>query len=154
VVLNDRDLEATYDLRATLESYGARQAAEVGNADIGGLRQMCAQMEAHLGRADNEAFEEITQLNQAFHQQIHSASGNVALPGLLSGLVQVALVRHTFDHYTPHELERSFAQHRELIDAIEARDGPWAAAVMSTHVLAARASLRRCLNTSTPPDQE
>jgi DNA-binding GntR family transcriptional regulator len=56
--------------------------------------------------------------------------------------MQVSVVRHIFSHYTQAELDRSFAQHRELIDAFEARDPDWAESVMRSHLLSARASLR------------
>jgi len=47
----------------------------------------------------------------------------------------------TYRRYTPHALARSHAHHREIVDALRARDGAWAESVMRSHVLAARAVL-------------
>ena len=143
VQIDDADLVASYELRAMLEAYGAKCAAESGNADTGALRDLCTAMEKRLAIKDDTTFDDITTLNMEFHRTIHAAAGTKVLPTLLSGLVQVGLVRHTFDHYTDAEMARSFAQHREIVEAIECGDGTWAGAVMSAHILAARSSLRR-----------
>ncbi|MPZ70587.1 MAG: FCD domain-containing protein [Actinobacteria bacterium] len=137
------DVDDIFDLRTLLESYAARRAAENGVADLDHFRGQCAAMEACLAASDGLWSDDVAELNQAFHKAIHTAADNTLLPGALSGVVQMSLVRHTFHHYTKNELERSFAQHRELVDAIDARDGPWAESVMRSHLHAARASLRR-----------
>ncbi|GAB3312336.1 GntR family transcriptional regulator [Epidermidibacterium keratini] len=143
--ISEEDLESTYELHALLEGYGARRAAEERGADVAGLRALCDQMEAEREREGEDKYDEITRLNLQFHGDIHAASGNAALPGMISGLAQRSLVRHTFAHYTPDEIDRSFAQHRELADALEAGDAALAEAIMRSHVLAARATLRRRL---------
>lgn len=144
-MISDDDLEATYELHALLEGYGARRAAETGGADVERLHDLCASMEQAVGSGDDDRFDEVTRLNLEFHGDIHRASGNIALPGVIAGFAQRSLVRHTFAHYTPTEIERAFAQHREMTDAIAARDGELAEAIMRSHVLSARATLRRQL---------
>jgi DNA-binding GntR family transcriptional regulator len=47
----------------------------------------------------------------------------------------------TFRNYSRIELQRSAAQHRELVEAIAARDGEWASAVMTAHIRSARRTL-------------
>ena len=56
-------------------------------------------------------------------------------------MIVVPLVHRTFHRYTPAALRRSMHHHRELLAAFEAADSEWAATVMRTHVLAARAAL-------------
>jgi DNA-binding GntR family transcriptional regulator len=143
--ISDEDLEATYELHALLEGYAARRAAEEHLADTGRLYDLCSAMETALesGRADR--YDEITRLNLEFHGDIHRASGNIVLPGMIAGFAQRSLVRHTFSGYTPLEIERAFAQHREMTDAIAAGDSALAEAIMRSHVLSARATLRRQL---------
>jgi DNA-binding GntR family transcriptional regulator len=139
---SDTDLDDIFELRALLEGYAARRAAEAGSRELSGLLALCEEMEQRLENLDKQAYNEITELNLQFHRAVHLDSANRLLPGLLSGVIQVPLVRHTFHHYTPAELARSFAQHRELIEALGSGDGNWAESVMRSHVLAARASLR------------
>jgi DNA-binding GntR family transcriptional regulator len=49
----------------------------------------------------------------------------------------------TLRRYSPDDLARSMAHHRELIEALEAGDGAWAASVMKSHVQAAYHALTR-----------
>ena len=118
---SDQDLDEIFGLRAVLESYGASLAAT---------------------RVAPEALAEVAGLNNRFHGGVLAASGNQRLVGLLSGVVVVSLVRRTFHRYSPEALARSHAHHRELLAALAAGDPEWAASVMRSHVLAARAVLR------------
>jgi DNA-binding GntR family transcriptional regulator len=150
--LSGADVEASYDVRILLEGEAARRAAEFAVADLAFLRSMCDAMENELTRDDASSFDEITRLNMEFHRHIHQSSCNKILPALLSGIVQISVVLHTFRHYTQAELRRSFAQHREIVDAIEAGDPSWAQAAMHSHLLGARASLTRRLQQIDRPD--
>ncbi len=142
VLPSEEDFDEIFDVRSVLESHAARRAAEWGTADGGGLRGLCEAMEQQLGSLDESGYDEITRLNLEFHRSVHEMAGRL-LPELLQRVIEVPLVRRTFHQYTAAELERSFIQHRELVDAIEAGDGDWAHAVMQSHVRAARAALLR-----------
>lgn len=134
--LSDDDLEEIFGLRALLESYGARLAApRIDRLDIERMRDLCERMEATTD------LDEIAEHNNVFHRTILGAAGNRRLVGLLTAVVQVPLVHRTFHRYTPQALARSLAHHRELVAALEARDGPWAESVMRSHVFSARAAL-------------
>ncbi|MCX2729753.1 GntR family transcriptional regulator [Saccharopolyspora sp. NFXS83] len=146
VRFEDEDVDELFDLRCLLESHAARRAAERGDTDVAALRELCEQMEHLLHDLDDSGYEQITRLNMEFHRAVHRAGGRRLLPDLLSRVIDVPLVRRTFHQYTAAELDRSFAQHRELVDAIAAGDGDWANAVMQSHLRAARSSLGR-----TPP---
>jgi DNA-binding GntR family transcriptional regulator len=137
------DFEEIFDVRGVLESHAARRAAERDRADVPRLRALCEEMESRLGRLDEQGYDEITRLNLEFHRAVHHAGGDRLLPDLLARVIEVPLVRRTFHQYTRPELERSFLQHRELVEAIAARDGDWAHAVMRAHVRAARHALFR-----------
>jgi DNA-binding GntR family transcriptional regulator len=58
-------------------------------------------------------------------------------------LIEAPLVMRTFTKYDEAELLRSASHHLEIVSAIEARDADWAAAVMRSHIHAARSSTRR-----------
>jgi len=142
--LDDSDLDDIFELRALLEGYGARRAAtSATDEQVSALSALCDEMEGNTARSRSRRFDEIARLNLEFHRTLHGAGGNARLAPLLSSVMLMPLVRHTFNRYTPEELARSFAHHRELISAISARDAVWAEAVMQAHMSAARSSLRR-----------
>jgi DNA-binding GntR family transcriptional regulator len=138
------DLDEIFELRTLLEGYGARRAAGHTTAEqLAELRTLCDTMDLRMAHLSDEAYSEITDLNLHFHRLVHAAASNRRLLPLLAGIIQAPLVRHTFHRYTHEELARSFAQHRELVEALAASDPDWAESVMQCHVRAARASLRR-----------
>lgn len=136
------ELEELFELRALLEGYGAeRAAARRTGEDLAAMLELCDSMDAVVAHGDGVA--ELTSLNVAFHRRVQVAAGTERLLGMLPGLTVSPLVRETFRHYTPAELSRSMAQHRELVEAMTVGDGVWAKAVMSAHLYAGRASLLR-----------
>lgn len=150
VRLGVEDFEEILEVRSVLESHAARRAAERKDVDVAPLRALCAAMEYQLSALDADGYDEITRLNMEFHRAIHRAGGHRLIPDLLSRVIEVPLVRRTFDQYTSAELERSFMQHRELVEAIDVGDGDWAEAVMRSHVRAARAALLRVVTEPGP----
>lgn len=144
--ISDEDLESTYELHALLEGYAARRAAEEDLADTERLAELCAEMERVQATGTPDRFDELTRLNLEFHGDIHRASGNVVMPGMIASFAQRSLVKHTFATYTPAEIERALADHRVMTEAIAAGDHALAEALMRSHVLSARATLRRQLS--------
>ena len=137
--LEDSDLDDIFELRVLLEGYGARHAATRASADlVSVLSALCDAMDREVERG---ALDELSRLNLHFHRTVHEAGGNPRLVQLLSSLMLMPLIRHTFNAYSPEELTRSLAHHRELVAAIAARDATWAEGVMHSHVSAARSSL-------------
>jgi DNA-binding FadR family transcriptional regulator len=60
----------------------------------------------------------------------------------------------TFHRYSPDDLARSSAHHRDLVAALRAADGTWAESVMRAHVLAAKAVLLRAARAQPTPDDQ
>lgn len=145
VLPSTADFDEIFDIRSVMEGHAARRAAERGTADIGRLRALCESMERQLDVLDDGGYDEITRLNLVLHRSVHEVAGRI-LPELLQRVIEVPLVRRTFHQYSAAELERSFMQHRELVEAIAAQDGDWAQAVMHSHVRAARAALLRLVD--------
>jgi DNA-binding GntR family transcriptional regulator len=134
------ELAEIFELRAHLESYGARlAAARVTDADLEQMRELASEMEALVAAKPGQAdFHRIALANNAFHLAVLRAAGNDRLVAILSSLVHVPLVQRTFAHYSPAALRRSLAHHRECVEALAQRDGLWAESVMRAHILAAR----------------
>lgn len=141
---SDREVDQIFELRAMLEGYAAREAAaHISSEQADALAAVADQMERRLEVGGDADISEISQLNLQFHRSVHSASGNRLLGVLLTGVIRLPLVIHSFRNYSPDEMRRSLAHHREIAAAIAAGESAWAESVMHSHVHAAHASLRR-----------
>lgn len=152
----DQDLDEIFSVRALLESYGASQAAEFATSEhLAVLTDLCDQMDDLAERTyemalsgDGEQPEEVMEtyhriadLNYDFHKTVLSAAGNAHLRSVMRGLISMPLVQRTFMRYSGDRLARSMSHHRELVDALTARDSGWASSVMNAHVRSARVEL-------------
>lgn len=136
---NEQELADILELRVLLESHAAHRAASrISENHIERLEELAAAMEAHVGRPIEVTDFRIAQLNNDFHRLILEASNSRLLSTTVQGALHVALVHRTFRRYSEREMQRSFAHHRELIDAMRAGDGDWAESVMRSHIRAAR----------------
>ena len=134
-----QDLDEIFDLRVLLESYGARIAAHtIADGELAELRDLCEAMEVEVNRSQRVRYEVITDLNNSFHRAILKATGNRRLVAVSAAVVQRALVARTFHLYSPDELRRSCAGHRELVAALACHDGDWAESTMRAHLFAGR----------------
>jgi DNA-binding GntR family transcriptional regulator len=132
------DVEDLFQLRAIVEGFAARCAAERADIDeIMAMRQEIAAIDKALtGRAKPD-IDRFLAANSRFHQHLSGATKNTRLSEIIKSLVAQAVVVRTAKRYTIEELQRSNFHHREMVDAIEARDGALAETIMKTHILAA-----------------
>lgn len=136
---NSPEIDEIFDLRVLLESRAAHLAVlSIKPQQLAELARLADEMEALVHTESPNCFRRIAQLNCSFHAIIVEASGSRRLWSLLSSLIEMPVVMTTFCRYHKSELLRSMGHHRELIAALEKRDGPWAGAVMTSHLLAAR----------------
>lgn len=141
-----RDLDEVFEIRVLLESHIARRAAAcIHPDDIQRLREYTQQMEAAKDLSEADALEKRSAANNAFHSLLVQAAGNSHLHRVLQVMIEIPVVRRTFKSYTPEESQRSIAHHYEIISALEAGDGDWAAATMRSHILAGRHAVARQL---------
>ena len=148
---SDEDMEELFDLRALLEGHAAGRAAPRISADQlaplqRGIDEMTTVL-ANLGSA-REKTERFVQLNQQLHESVWTAADSERLYALLSRLVKQAPVVRTARRYTLERIAQSHSHHRELVEALSARDAVWAEAVMRSHIRAGLAFLRG----HAPPD--
>lgn len=138
----DQDLEEIFELRALLESHAAGLAAtRVAPAQLLEMHDLADEMERAATRATAPSLDRVAELNTRFHHTILAAADSGRLRTLLETVIVIPLVHRTFHRYTTEALRRSMHHHRELLAAFEAAEADWAATVMRTHVLAARAVL-------------
>lgn len=138
------DLEEIYDLRMTLEAMAAERATgRIRPAELDRMDELCVLMES--ATADNPDLDRLAALNDEFHAIVRSAAASARLVSMLGAVIALPLVMRTFHRYTPTDLARSHAHHRDLVAALRAGDPVWAGSVMRAHVRAAKSVLLRAL---------
>ncbi len=144
------DVEDIFAMRGMLESYGAERAAQYVTAEgIAELRKLADQQYKESVRREKGYLERIGAINSQFHRTLHRYAASPRLLTALNSLIEAPLMFRTFSRYRDEDLVRSAMHHLEIVSALEARDGKWAAAVMRAHIQAARAALRSTLPQST-----
>ncbi|MEX0375311.1 GntR family transcriptional regulator [Spiribacter pallidus] len=138
------DADEVFELRSILESHAVRRAAtRMQPSEIARLRHLVDAMESLSSAQQSESREDIATLNDQFHQTILESAGSPRLQRLVNAIVQAPMTTRSFHRYNASEMARSMTQHREILQAIEAGDPVWAAAVMRSHILAARPAHHR-----------
>jgi DNA-binding GntR family transcriptional regulator len=125
------ELWEVYTVRAALESLAARLAVRrLSEADVEALEAILEQM-LEAARADNR--EELTLLDNAFHEAILRISGNNLLYQLWKTL---EFGRWTIVTYrvSEHDPEYLAARHRELLEVLKKRDPKAATRAMQHHL--------------------
>ncbi len=148
------DLEEIFGLRIMLEGYGARIGAyKIKPAQIAALEDLAEEMDAALERltaaigVDKETQEKQAErcatLNTQFHAGIVAAADNKRLDTIVANLTSLPLIHRTIIMQSPAELSHSWAQHRDMIEAMRQKDGDWAESLLRAHIQAGRSIMRR-----------
>lgn len=144
VSLSIEELIDIYYTREALEGMACRLAAEKMTAEeIAGLREL---LEKHRQQAELQSgrayFQQEGDLD--FHYRIVKGSRNQLLSGILcSDLYHlVRLYRYRFSD-TKGRPKKAFSEHRQIIDAIENKDGELAELLMRRHISRARINIEQ-----------
>ncbi|MQA81714.1 MAG: FCD domain-containing protein [Streptosporangiales bacterium] len=138
------DLEEIYDLRMLLEAFAvARAATRVTPKELDRMEELCDLMEQAATPGPGQDLDRVSELNGEFHAIARDAAASTRLVTMLNAVVQLPLVVRTFRQYSPADMTRSAAHHRDLVAALRGRDAAWAESVMRAHVLAAKSVLLR-----------
>jgi DNA-binding GntR family transcriptional regulator len=138
------DIAEVYGVRAQLESYGAGIAAQkIGALELRHLEECCLRMEALEDARRPGYLDELGELNNEFHASLLRATGNRRLMTSLASIVETPLILRVYHSYDERRRYEAMRHHREILAAVSARDGEWAAATMRVHVLSARNALLR-----------
>jgi DNA-binding GntR family transcriptional regulator len=141
ISISSEELKEIYQLRAMVEGYAAEHAARnITPEAIDRLRVLAASMERATQGHQEDNF---LPSNAEFHRIIMDAAHSPRLQGMSAFVIEAPLAVRTLRRYSPEDLARSMRHHRELIEALEAGDGAWAASVMKSHVFAAYHALTR-----------
>lgn len=137
--LKAADLIEIYRVREALEGMAARLAAEnMSAAEVTALWELLALHEQQEDLQEDVAyFQHAGDLD--FHYRIIQGSHNRALIDLLIGEMYhlVRMYRYQFST-TANRPRKALGEHRQIVEAIEARDGEMAELLMRRHISRAR----------------
>ena len=132
------EVREVYDLRAHLESYAARRAAErITDHQIGELRAVQQQIAVAVASEHHDEVErrrEPARLNQHFHLLVVRAARSAPLERSVDSVGQTPLIYKAYLWYGPEEKQRSAAEHGELIELLAARDADGAEEAWRRHI--------------------
>ena len=133
------EIAQLFDLRVVLESeITALAAARMSDAETAALAKTQDELESRGCDLSTDNLARIARLNRAFHRIVAEASHKRRFVAMLANAIEMPIVQQTFRRYSPAQMARSFAHHRELIDAFRVRDAGWARNVISCHIHAAK----------------
>jgi DNA-binding GntR family transcriptional regulator len=151
--LQASDLIEIYRVREALEGMAARLAAEnTSGAEVAGLWDLLALHEQQQDLQEDTAYFQ-REGDLDFHYRIIQGSHNRTLIDLLIGEIyyRVRRFRYQFS-MTANRPQKALAEHRRIVEAIEARDGEMAELLMRRHISRAREFLEaQAASTSTTP---
>lgn len=149
--LDEQEVVKVYDLIVLLESLAAQGCAKNATPpQLAEMESIVSQMEDLV--ASEKSAADVADLNHRFHRLIVASADNSWLESAFSIIVEVPQLLNTFRGYHLDELQRSQAQHVELMMAFKARDANWAHSIMTSHVMAARHVLMREINAGNAND--
>lgn len=133
------EVEELLAVRALLEVEAARQAAwRASEQQLAGLLGICRDGEAAVRSSDTERF---SRANYGFHAALADLAGNSVLVQLWRAVAQRA--RWHYDRVVPFRMRGSCGEHREIAQAIAARDEGRAAGAAKVHIERTRIAYRR-----------
>jgi DNA-binding GntR family transcriptional regulator len=126
------DLEEIFEIRRMLEVPAARRAAaRMTPAEVRGLRGRLASMERAAAAGDESR---LWTHDRAFHHALLLASGNRRLAEYVDTLRDMVLVRGVTTAGRGRSLEAIVAEHRAVLERVEAGDAEGAAAALGEHI--------------------
>ncbi len=145
--ISAEDLDEIFTVMSLLEGQCAVDTArKATDADIERLKDIHEQLESSARRLDINGFFEA---NQAFHREVQLVAGNRWLTQVIQDLRKVIKLSRHHSLFSEGRLEQSLAEHRRILDALEARNAPAAELAMRDHITSGRAALSRIASTRT-----
>jgi DNA-binding GntR family transcriptional regulator len=130
------DLHDQYELRALLEGFAARRAAErITPAQIELLRESCVRFRA---LSPDDDLRGVVRENLFFHNTILDVAASPRLTALVRKVIELPLVYNSYRWYSPEQKRISVHYHRQITKACAARDADRAELVMREHLFEAR----------------
>lgn len=131
------DIEQIYSLRAVVESYAAREAAQTRSArDLDALEDAHAKLERITGSGSGALDQALSDL--AFHMLISEATGSRLLHTIMGQVLAFTVSYRSNYSYPPERGAVVVAEHRAILDAVRDGRADDAERLMREHVQCAR----------------
>jgi len=128
-----------YQIRTALEGCAARLAAvRIGAPALEALQSLADQS----ATLPFEAVERRTAINSAFHDALCQASGSPRLIEMIGEFREFFPTERGLRRFDRNATKTAVAEHRQIVDALRARDGERAEAIVRRHLLNAFQALR------------
>jgi DNA-binding GntR family transcriptional regulator len=138
-VPTDREINQLLDVRALLEGEAARLVARSAAPEtVAALKAICAEGVAATDAGD---VDRVVVANSAFHAEIAVRAGNDVLAGLVATVSR--RMRWHYRMVAPARSHESWAEHQQLIEAVEAGDEDRAAEIARLHNERTRTAFHR-----------
>lgn len=146
----ETSLSALIDVRAELAAMAGRLAAsQIRREDLAELARLNRAMIDLAERRPSGYLTEVSRLNLRFHNVVLHAAGNQWLQSLMQQTAFLPMVQRAQYGFQAADWKRGFERYNDLIDALAAGDGEWAAASLRAHFLASKHLLRRAMAAKT-----
>jgi len=137
ISLNAQNLESLFEARLVIEAENARIAArKISEEGIARLKK-CVEFEVH--ELDNE--DKFIESDVEFHSIINESVDNAFLHRFSTSLHILGKASREITGHIPGVIKQSLKDHREIVAALEARDGDAAAEAMKAHLTNVREAL-------------
>lgn len=142
----EASLSALIDVRAELAAMAGRLAAnQIRREDLAELARLNRAMIELAERRRSGYLTEVSRLNLRFHNVVLQAAGNQWLLSLMRQTAFLPMVQRAQYGFQAADWKRGFERYNDLIDALAAGDGEWAAASLRAHFHASKHLLRRAM---------
>ena len=139
--ISERDLDEIFTVMALLEGQCAADTARrASDEQLARLAVMHDQLEKAAQAGDIDGFFDA---NQAFHRALQEIADNRWLLQVIEDLRKVIKLSRHHSLFSEGRLEQSLAEHRDLLDALRARDSGLAETRMRSHIRSGRSALAR-----------
>lgn len=137
--IDRREIEETFSLAALLGNYSVRIAAQnISDAGLDDLLSLVDQMDDALMQENVQLFNVFVRLDHSFHKVIRKLVGNRRLIQIAGRLMSGPILLQSMARFTREHYKTSARLHRDIYEALKARDSDRAEAAMNEFVMASR----------------
>lgn len=134
--ITGKDVKDIYVIRSLLEGLCARWATKhITEEQIEKLEENLLLSEFHAQKNQKETPDQVVELDGKFHEVLYEASNSRILEHVLSDFHKYVQMARQASVGREHRVEKSIQEHREILEAIKAKDTKRAEQLANEHIL-------------------